>query len=41
MVRRVWREALVGRGRPWVEISGEGAERERVAVEAVNLLPGH
>lgn len=41
MVRRVWREALVGRDRPWVEISGEGAERERVAVEAVNLLLGN
>jgi NadR type nicotinamide-nucleotide adenylyltransferase len=41
MVRRVWREALVGRGRPWVEISGEGAERERVSVEAVNRLLGN
>jgi NadR type nicotinamide-nucleotide adenylyltransferase len=40
MVRRVWREALAGSGRPWVEITGEGAERERIAVEAVNLLLG-
>jgi hypothetical protein len=36
----VWREALTGRGRPWVEISGEGAERERIAIEAVTRLLG-
>lgn len=41
MVRRVWREALVGRGQPWVEITGEGAERERIAVEAVKRLLGN
>jgi hypothetical protein len=36
----VWREALVGRGQPWVEITGEGAERERIAVAAVKRLLG-
>jgi NadR type nicotinamide-nucleotide adenylyltransferase len=40
MVRRVWREALVGRGQPWVEITGESAERERIAVAAVKRLLG-
>ena len=40
MVRRVWREALVGRGRPWVEIAGEGVEREGAASAAVKRLLG-
>jgi NadR type nicotinamide-nucleotide adenylyltransferase len=38
MVRRVWREALVGRGQPWVEIAGEGVEREALAREALARL---
>ncbi len=40
MVRRVWREAMVGRGRPWVEIAGEGVEREGAASAAVKRLLG-
>jgi hypothetical protein len=31
----------VGRGQPWVEITVEGAERERIAVEAVKRLLGN
>ncbi len=33
-----WREALVGRALPRVDITGAGAERERRAVAAVELL---
>ncbi len=40
MVRRVWREAMVGRGRPWVEIAGEGVEREGAASAALKRLLG-
>jgi NadR type nicotinamide-nucleotide adenylyltransferase len=32
---RLWREALVSRGVPFVEISGAWAERERAAIAAV------
>lgn len=35
MCRRRWRETLVSRGLPFVEISGERTERERLAVAAV------
>ena len=36
----VWREALVSRGLPFVEIRGEWAERERRALAAVERLLG-
>lgn len=36
--RRAWREALVSRGLPFVEIRGEWAERERAAVAAVQEI---
>lgn len=36
--RRVWREALVSRGRPFVDIRGEWADRERTAIAAVERL---
>ncbi|MCX6954105.1 MAG: AAA family ATPase [Verrucomicrobia bacterium] len=38
--RRLWREALEQRGLPFVEIRGSWAERERIAVEAVQKLLG-
>jgi NadR type nicotinamide-nucleotide adenylyltransferase len=36
--RRRWREALVSRGLPFVEIRGDWAERERVAIAAVERV---
>ena len=36
--RKIWREALEQRGLPCVEIGGAWAERERLAVEAVQKL---
>lgn len=36
--RRLWRETLVLRGLPFVEISGEGPARERAAVAAVEQI---
>jgi NadR type nicotinamide-nucleotide adenylyltransferase len=36
--RRLWREALVSRGLPFVEISGAWAERERAAIAAVEAM---
>lgn len=36
--REIWREAIVKRGLPFVEIRGEWAERERLAAEAVKKL---
>ena len=38
--RRLWREALVGRGLPVVEISGDWAAREATAIAAVERLLG-
>ncbi|MEO5957707.1 MAG: ATPase, partial [Opitutaceae bacterium] len=37
-VRNVWREALSLRGLPRVEIRGDWAERERLAVAAVERI---
>jgi HTH-type transcriptional regulator, transcriptional repressor of NAD biosynthesis genes len=40
--RTLWRDALVGRGLPFVEITGDWPERERVAIAAVEeLLSGN
>ena len=36
----IWREALVSRGLPFVEIRGEWPERERTAIEAVKRILG-
>ena len=36
--RQWWREALVSRGLPFVEIHGDWAERERTAIAAVGRL---
>lgn len=36
--RRVWREALVQRGVQWVEVNGDWARREALAVAAVDAL---
>jgi NadR type nicotinamide-nucleotide adenylyltransferase len=36
--RTLWRDALVGRGLPFVEITGDWAERERTAIAAVEEL---
>jgi NadR type nicotinamide-nucleotide adenylyltransferase len=36
--RKLWREALVSRGVPFVEIRGEWPERERTAIEAVERV---
>jgi NadR type nicotinamide-nucleotide adenylyltransferase len=36
--RRLWREALEARGRRFVEVRGTWAERERIAIEAVEKL---
>ena len=36
--RRLWREALVSRGLPFVEIRGDRAERERTAIAAVDAV---
>jgi len=36
--RRLWREAVVSRGLPHVEITGDWAERERTAIAAVERL---
>jgi len=36
--RAMWREALERRGLPWVEVKGNWAERERIAVAAVQKL---
>jgi len=36
--RQLWREALVSRGLPFVEIRGDWAERERTAIAAVGQL---
>ncbi|MBI4623561.1 MAG: AAA family ATPase [Verrucomicrobia bacterium] len=36
--RRLWRDALVSRGLPFIEIRGEGAERERGAMAAVEKV---
>lgn len=38
MCRRLWRETLTGRGLPFVEITGDWAERERRAIAAVTPL---
>jgi NadR type nicotinamide-nucleotide adenylyltransferase len=38
--RQVWRDALVARGRPYVEIRGEWPERERAAIAAVESVLG-
>ena len=38
MGRRLWRDALESRGLPFVEITGEGAAREALAVAAVESL---
>jgi len=38
MCMRLWRETLVSRGLPFVEISGAWAVRERMALAAVHLL---
>ena len=34
----LWREALQSRGLPFVEITGDGPERERAAVAAVEKI---
>jgi hypothetical protein len=34
----VWREALVSRGLPWVDIRGGWPERERDAIAAVERI---
>ncbi|MBI5768536.1 MAG: AAA family ATPase [Verrucomicrobia bacterium] len=36
--RRLWREALVDRGLPFVEIRGDWAARERTAIAAVEAM---
>jgi NadR type nicotinamide-nucleotide adenylyltransferase len=36
--RNLWRDALVGRGLPFVEIRGDWAERERTAIAAVKSV---
>jgi HTH-type transcriptional repressor of NAD biosynthesis genes len=36
--RRLWRETLVKRGLPFVDIRGDSAERERTAIAAVTAL---
>lgn len=36
--RRLWRDTLVSRRLPFVEISGEGAVRERAAIAAVEQI---
>lgn len=36
--RELWREALVSRGVPFVDIRGEWSERERIAIEAVERV---
>ena len=36
--RARWREALVSRGLPWVDIRGDWAERERAAIAAATAL---
>ena len=36
--RRLWREALVSRGLPFVEIRGDWAEREHTAIAAVEAV---
>jgi NadR type nicotinamide-nucleotide adenylyltransferase len=36
--RRLWRETLVSRGLPFVEISGDWAARERTAIAAVEQM---
>lgn len=36
--RGLWREALVSRGLPFVEVSGDWAERERTAIAAVEAV---
>lgn len=36
--RRLWRDALVARGLPWVEIRGGWAEREAAAIAAVERV---
>ena len=36
--RTVWRDALVSRGLPWVEIRGDWPERERTAIAAVEEI---
>lgn len=38
--RRLWREAVVSRGLPFVEIRGDWAERERTAIAAVERILG-
>jgi HTH-type transcriptional regulator, transcriptional repressor of NAD biosynthesis genes len=37
-VRDLWRQALVVRGLPWADIAGRWAERERLAVAAVEKI---
>lgn len=39
-VARLWREAIVSRGLPMVEIRGDWAERERTAIAAVERVMG-
>jgi NadR type nicotinamide-nucleotide adenylyltransferase len=36
--RKLWRETLTSRGLPFVEISGDGAARERAAIAAVEKV---
>jgi len=38
MCRRLWRETLVNRGLPFVEIHGAGREREAAAIAAVDAV---